>query len=247
MKKLLVFALIVVCCAAFAGIQSVEGYNSTATYVQFTHNDLLNTGNYIDGRNSGQNWLGAQTILLNIDTECDLWFSNYVNSWYWPKPINPLDGNVFDMSIYKYGVFDAEGNEYLGNGQTAMVTYYDDGTGITNSTEAYLVGHFNGGESVYLMMTTLPQDGAETIDSSQYVYDANHPTTLWSRLDNTYDLAGNVRINFGLENYAAREFVAFGVSEPADPPSGQPLPGTLATLAIAGSFVGAAYKRRKKN
>ena len=244
MRKLIVLCLVALVTVSMAGIKSLEGYSNNATYVQFTHNDLTNTGNYRDGQNPGQNWLGAQTIMLTIDSEMDLWFSNYISSWYYPKPMTNLDGNIYDMSAELYGVFNSE-QQWLGNGQTATVTYFDDGTGITNSTDAYYVGHFNGGETVYLMMTTLPEDGAETIDSRQYVFDSAHDTTLWSRLDNTYDLAGNVRINFGLEDYVAHEFVAFGVSEPGDPPSGQPLPSTLATCLIAGSVI-PFLKRRKQ-
>lgn len=245
MKKLLVFALIIVCCVAFAGIKSVEGYDSTVNFVQFTYNDL-NTGNYTNVYKSDQNWLGAQEILLNINSEVDLYFSNYVSSWYWPKPLTALDGNIYDMGLEQYGVFNAEKTWY-GTGDTRTVTFYDDATGVTNQTEAYYVGHFQGGETVALFMTTLPADGAETIDSIQYVNDANHSTVLWSRLDGTQDLAGNVRINFGLEDYIAHEFIAFGVSDQSAPPSGQPLPGTFATLAIAGSCISIAYKRRKKN
>lgn len=243
MKKLLVFFL-VVCCAAYAGIKSVEGYNSTASYVQFTYNDL-NTGNYVNAYKPDQNWLGAQEILLNIDSEVDLYFSNYVSSWYWPKPLDPLNGIVYDMGLEQYGVFNADKTWY-GTGDIRTVTFYDDATGITNQTEAYYVGHFKGGETVALFMTTLPADGAETIDSIQYVNDANHSTVLWSRLDGTHDLAGNVRINFGLEDYVAHEFVAFGVSDQSAPPSGQPLPGTLATVLISGLCIGGLKKIKKK-
>ena len=142
MRKLIVLCLVALATVSMAGIKSLEGYSNNATFVQFTHNDLTNTGNYRDGQNPGQNWLGAQTIMLTIDSEMDLWFSNYISSWYYPKPMTNLDGNIYDMSAELYGAFNSE-QQWLGNGQTATVTYFDDGTGITNSTDAYYVGHFN--------------------------------------------------------------------------------------------------------
>ena len=245
MKKLLAIALLLATCVSFAGVKSLEGYSDKALYTQFTYDVLTNTGDYFNATNPGQNWLGAQTIRLNINSELDLWVSNYVSSWYYPKPLDALDGNVFDMSAGMYGVFNAE-REWLGNGQTALVTYYDNATGVTNSTDAYFVGHFNEGDSVYFMMTTLPEDGAQMVNSLQYVYDVAHDqTVLWSRLDGTHDLAGNVRVNFGLEDYVAHEFVAFGVSEP-EPPSGQPLPGVLATSIVAFCSIGCVKKLGKK-
>lgn len=241
MKKIAFFLCALVAVSAFAGILSVGGYDSDAAYMQFTHNEATNTGNYIDARHPEQNWLGAQTIMLNIDSECDVWLSNYINSWYWPKPMDALDGNVFDMSAYGY---DLNGTRFTSNGETTVVTYVDDATGITNSTEAYYLGHFEEGDEVSVWMTTLESDGHEAVDMQQYVEDADHDTTLASRVDGTYDLAGNVRINFGLTNLIGREFVAFGVGgTPA--PSGQPLPGaTLAGLLAIGSIVTA--KRMKK-
>lgn len=233
---------------AFAGVASVEGYSDTASFKQFTHNEATNTGNYVDGRHPDQNWLGAQTISLSIDSACDVWLSNYVSSWYWPKPLDALDGNVFDMGATKYGAIALDGSQtWVGTGETTMVTFVDDATGVTNSTEAYFVGHFEGGEEVSIWMTTLPEDGGETVDMQQYVADADHPTTLASRVDGTKDLAGNVRMNFGLTNMIGREFIAFGVGGTAPAPSGQPLPGIAIAGALALGTIAAAKKMRKRS
>lgn len=247
MKKFAFVLAALLVANAFAGIQSVEGYDNDATYMQFTHNEATNTGNYVDARHSEQNWLGAQTISLSIESECDVWVSNYISSWYWPKPMTDLDGNIFDMS--NYGATDINTNEaFAGNGKTATVTFFDDATGVTNQTTAYYVGHFTPGKELSLWMTTLAEDGGETVDMQQYVADADHDTTLASRVDGTKDLAGNVRINFGLTNLKGREFVAFGVggkNEPG-PLTGQPLPGVAIAGILAVGSIAAAKKAKKR-
>ena len=246
MKKLtFVLALLVVASTAFAEIKALQGYGDTATFYQFTHDEATNTGNYHDGRNAGQNWLGAQTIQLFIDTESDLWVSNYVDSWY--SDILALDGNVYQMGDKQYGAFEIYGDKvWEGNGVSKLVTYKDNVSGLENTTEAYYVGHFKGGETVALYMTTLATDGGETVDSWQYVNDADHPTTLYSRVDGTHDQAGNVRLNYGLTTYPdGREFVVFGVSD--NPmPSGQPLPGVFSTIAVACCSIACIRNRKAK-
>lgn len=248
MKKLVLMLCVLIGLSAIAGIREVEGYSSDTPYMQFSHVEETNFGNYTDSLRADQNWLGAQMITLSIDSECDVWLSNYVSSWYWPKPLDALDGNVFDMSAGNYGAFEVNGTgSWVGQGQTTTVTYFDDLTGAENQTEAYLLGHFKGGEDIAVWMTTLPEDGGEKVDMQQYVADVNHSTTLASRVDGTHDLAGNVRINFGLTNYKGREFVAFGVSQTSPPISGQPLPGTILASVIALGTIGAAKKFKKRS
>lgn len=251
MKKIAFVLSALMTVTAFAAIKSIEGYDNDATYMQFTHNDAANTGNYVDGRNPGQNWIPAQTITLKIDAPSDVWISNYVSSWYWAQP---LDGNVLDMGMGQYGATDINtGNTWTGTGETRTVTY----TNGTNeiSMDAYYLGHFNGGEELSLWMTTLPVDGAETVNMMQYVNDAtvgegafNPTTTLQSRQDNTIDQAGNVRINLGLTTGIGREFVALGVGGTSEPPvSGQPLPGVGFASLLAMGSIAVAKKMRKRS
>ncbi len=246
MKKIVfAIALLAIASVAVADIKAVQGYGDTATYLQFTHVEESNTGDYHDGLRPSQNWLGAQTIYLYIPSEADVYFSNYVNSWY--GDVDDLNGNVYQMGAGQYGAFEIDGDKkWVGNGESRLVTYSDAASGLTKTTEAYYVGHFNGGEKVALYMTTLPTDGGEMVDSWQYVYDGDHlGTTLYSRVDGTHDLAGNVRINYGLTTYPdGREFVAFGASE-YDAPSGQPLPSAMASVIIAAGSVFCAKKMKK--
>ena len=227
----------IVSLSVFAGIKSIAGYGGkNVMFCQYTHDEPTNTGDYRDAKNLGQFWLGAQTIKLTIAAEADVWLSNYVNSWY--SPIAELDGNVFQMGAEQYGAVQLNGDKtWVGTGDTTTVTFVDDATGATNSTTAYYLGHFEGGEDISVWMTTLMEDGNEQVDMQQYVFDAEHDTTLVSRVDGTHDLAGNVRINFGVDSVSAgfigREFVAFGVDNGTPAPSGQPLPGALVSLALA--------------
>ncbi len=251
MKKIsIALCLLLLASAAFAGIQSVEGYGSMASFYQFSHDEATNTGDYHDVQSAPQNWLAAQKISLTICEKCDLWVSHSVRSWCDPKPLVPLDGNIFDMSATNYGAFALNSDKvWVGDGSTTTVTYTD-GAGHTNSTEAYYVGEVEAGDVIALWMTTLPTDGGEQVDMQQLVAPENG-TTLVSRLDKTHDLAGNVRINFGINSttvgFIGREFVAFGASEPkAGGPSGQPLPGAMATCLLAMGAVAAAKKMKKR-
>ena len=97
------------------------------------------------------------------------------------------------------------------------------------------------------------------MDSFQYVNDKNKEiemynpdTTLVSRLDNTTDLAGNVRVNFGLgADETRREFVVVWSEGDYDgntpePPSGQPLPGAMVAgiLSLGTVLLGKRMRRR---
>ena len=257
MLKKISFALCLMLAASavFAGIQAVEGYDAeTAVYYQFTHELPSHTGSYIETANTEQPWPKAQKIQLTVGGPCDVWVSNYVSSWYWPKPLDPLDGNVFDMGATQYGAYQLNGDKvWVGTGETTEVTYVDDESGLTNSTTAYFVGSFEGGETVSIWMTTLPEDGGETVDMQQLVQDANNDPTLVSRGIDIHDLAGNVRVNFGIDSASfgnlAREFVAFGVTDgnhSKGGSSGQPLPGVMATGLLAMGTIAAAKKMKKR-
>ena len=195
-----------------------------------------------------------------------------LNQWN-PNPIADLDGNIYDMSAWKYGATQLNGDKiWIGNGETTTVTYNNiggdpgievDGQKYTNDVTAYFVGSFEGGEVISLWMTTLPIDGGGEVDMTQLVQDADNHTTLMSRVIDTHDLAGNVRIDFGIDNgtygvhepkYIAsigREFVAFGVYDGKEhdhpAPSGQPLPGAMTSGLLALGTVACAKKLRKKN
>ena len=75
---LAVFAL-----SAFAGV--------LAPFEQF------DKSSFHEEQRDEQPWLGAQMISLSVKGGTSVWLSNYVNSWYWPKPIPDLDGNVYQM------------------------------------------------------------------------------------------------------------------------------------------------------
>ena len=239
MKKIASFVLILVVASAFAGV--VEPFK------QFTQAD------FTDYNRPDQNWLYAAPFTLSVKADTSVWLSNYVSSFYYPKPLPDLDGNVFDMSKYGYiykndlATFDLEKGSYdslihWASGETNTITYtYTPDPSITNYTTGYLLDEFKEDAEIYLVMTALASDGGETVDTYQYVQDANHATTLQSRQHNTVDLAGNVRINFGIDSVGAREFVAVYA------PTGQPLPGLLFAGMLSLGTVFAAAKLRKRS
>ncbi len=249
MKNVLFLFALITCLVSIAEVKQLQGYGNNSVFYQFTHIEPENKGDYRDGKNNGQNWLAAQTIKLTVGSECDVWLSNYVSTWYGGIP--ELNGNVFQMGDGQYGAWQLNGDKtWVGNGETALVTYKDSASGAENTTSAYLLGHFDGGEEIALWMTTLENEGGEQVDTMQYVYDAEHATTLYSRVDGTHDLADNVRINFGLTTvWAGREFVAFGVDDGEDKhyqPSGQPLPGLPITCALMFGTIACAKRMKSR-
>lgn len=249
MKKTIVVLVVLVSCL-FGGVMQ--------PFRQFDQSD------YAESRRSEQNWLGAQMITLNVHAGTGVWLSNYVCSWY--EPIADLNGNVYDMNPGRYGYItksevEAYGDSYRdhvhwSNGYSLDVIYYDDANpGITNSTKAYFLDYFETDKEIYLVMSTIPVDGAETVDSYQFVYDADHDTTLVSRLDNTHDLANNVRVNYGIgeneSNYIGREFVSIydgtlDYNEIRGQTAGGPLPGLMTVCLLSLGTVGGCSAFRKR-
>ena len=236
MKKIVSMMLLVVAVSVLAGV--VEPFK------QFTQAD------FTDSAKPGQPWASAKVFTLSVKANTSVWLSNYVRSFY--EPIPDLHGNVYNMAPEKYGYifkddlpsFDMPNGSYdslihWANGETTTITYTDSTNTLTNTATGYLLDEFKKDAEIYLVMTTLPSDGGETVDTYQYVQDAGHATTLQSRQHNTLDLAGNVRINFGIDSVGAREFVAVYA------PSGQPLPGLLFAGMLSLVTVFGASKIRK--
>ena len=250
MKKILFAMFIAV--SVFAGVE--------APLVQYTQADYCNDSHVM---RADQNWFGAQLIVMDVHAGTDVWLTNYVSNFY--NPVPDLHGNQFDMlGEQKYGYifadcitnFSTPQGDYAesiiwGDGsKTRTVTYFsDDNPNLKVDAKGYYLDHFDNDGQVYLVMTTLPGDGGETVDLYQYVQDANHNTSLVSRQHNTVDVAGNVRINFGIdslsEGYIGREFVA--VYEHAEDeggrPTGAPLPGVMMSCLVG---IGGIIMARKK-
>lgn len=248
MKKLVLMICALAAATSFAGIRSVEGYDDTTAYMQFTYDPESSSSNYTSSSNPGQPWDPAQRITLSIDAECDLWVSNFMDNWY--SDIKDLDGNKYEMGNGQYGAFDINtGDSWAGTGETATVTFSqnEDGTGLINDVTAYYVGHIQGGTELALWMTSL--EGAK-VDSIQYVNDADHPSVLNSRTygtgGNIIDAANNVRLNYGLISGVGGEFIAFGVAN-SSPQSGQPLPGVALASILALGSIAAAKKMKKRS
>ena len=249
--------------SAFAGI--------VGDYYQY------DASSFIGEQRSEQNWLGGQMISMHVSAGSSVWLANYISSWYWPKPVYDLNGTAYQMGAGQYGyLLKSElqgvnpGSDYSNlihwsDGRTKEITYTDtlQNSGLTNTTTAYYLDYFGADDDIYFVMTSLAEDDpkgvGEVVDSFQYVNDKtkavdqyNPDTVLTSRLDATTDIAGNVRINFGLGAYdIRREFVAvwsegdYDGNTPA-PPSGQPLPGAMVAgiLSLGTVLLGKRLRRR---
>lgn len=259
-SKLIALCAAVFAASAFAGI-------SEKNFFQYDASDFVNE------QRAQQPWLGAQMISLSVKGGSSVWLANYINSWYDPKPVYDLNGTTYQMGAGQYGYLrkselqgidatsDYRSLIHWSDGRTKEITYFNDpNPAITNSTTAYYLDYFGEDDEIYFVMTSLPEYGGEVVDSFQYVNDKtketemyNPDTMLTSRLDNTKDLAGNVRINFGLgiDTNSGREFVAFGSAGDYDgntrPPSGQPLPGAMVAgcLSLGTLLLGKRVRRRK--
>lgn len=237
MKKIVSLMLILAAASALAGV--VEPFK------QFSQADFK------DAMKPGQPWASANVFTLSVKANTSVWLSNYVRSFY--EEIPDLGGNVFNMGEKKYGyiykndlaTLDMANGSYdslihWSNGETNTITYtYSGNPAITNTATGYFLDEFKEDADIYLVMTALDRDGGETVDTYQYVKDADNDTTLLSRQHNTEDLAGNVRINLGING--GREFVAVYNGSP----SGQPLPGLLfAGMLSLGTVFGVSRMRK---
>lgn len=252
----LIFLLLVFACTAFAGIVGdFHQYDPSA---------------FKGEQRPEQNWLGAQMISMDVNAGTSVWLANYISSWYWPKPVADLNSSTFNMGANKYGYLlkselhdvdpssDYRSLIHWANGRSKEITYIQDpinDASLTNTATAYYLDYFDKDDSIYFVMTALSEDSSEVVDSFQYVNDSiyNPDTFLASRVFGTEDIAGNRRINFGLgTDNTRREFIAvysegdYDGNTPA--PTGQPLPGALASAVLMlGTFAaGKSLKKLKK-
>ncbi|MBO4512907.1 MAG: hypothetical protein J5746_09080 [Victivallales bacterium] len=256
MKKFVLLIFAVAAVAAFAGVEE--------PFKQFSQAD------YTDYAKPGQGWWGSDMFTLSVKGGSDVWLSNYVRSWF--EPIPDLHGNVYDMGgDQKYGyIFKSDLTSdtlpngsysdkiHWSNGDTNKITYFDDANPeLTNTATGYFLDYFKDDAEIYLVMTTIPEDGVDTVDTYQFVQDANNETLMQSRQHNTNDLANNVRVNFGIDNgiYGdgigiAREFVAVyddtAYLHHAGGAAGGPLPSLLFVgLLSMGTVFGASRMKKR--
>lgn len=259
--------------AVLAGVQD--------PFVQFARTDYHSEqrpGDINASQNTTQEggWHPAQLISLSVHAGTNVWLTHKVQSWHEPLNLDGNEyGNEFDMlggsQRYGYIVKSDFGGDltmekgtydsliHWAVGDTDMVTYTNDTGPETSTRRGYFLDHFDNDTEIYLVMTTLPEDGGETVDSYQYVQSAEHAeTTLMSRRYDYDDLASNVVINFGIDNGTygdgigvGREFVAVYDQGPnpfkhdGGGTTGGPLPcGAIAWMISLGTV--AVASRRKK-
>lgn len=182
-----------------------------------------------EGGNAWTSWNSAQQITLKVTEGGSMWMSSFVDSWY--GTLKTLGEYSADMSAGAYGTTNLNTGEVTyGTGETQIMTYTKDG--VSNTVTAYYVGDFNVGDEISLFIT----------HNSGRVGVSNDPEVVYtdgvnSRLINRVDQAGNRIFNFGFHGSGTPgsvEFILAGGEYHNSKPSGQPLPGVLAALAIGG-------------
>lgn len=270
MMKKIALIIAMVSLASLAGVEE--------PFVQFTREDYHSEqrpGDLNASENTTQSggWHPAQLISLSVQAGTNVWLTHKVESWYTDTD---LDGVEFDMlggsERYGYIFKDAFNGDltmekgtyddliHWASGDTDMVTYTNDSGPQKSTRTGYFLDHFDDDTEIYLVMTTLATDTnpQEAVDSYQYVQSANHvETTLMSRRYDYDDNAGNVVINFGIDNGTygdgngiGREFVAVydqgpNPFKPSGGTTGGPLPcGAIAWIIGLGT-VSLARKMKK--
>lgn len=187
------------------------------------------------GGNEWATWTSAQKLTIRVTQGGSLYFSSFVSNWSNLKDL----GSYANMTAGNYGATNvATGVTTLGSGQSEPVTFTNSG-GNSVDTPAYYVGDFQDGEVLSFWVTT---PGGRVGSSVSEVNDGG----VDSRQINETDRAGNTRINFGFDGYGSIEFILAGgeYKGGGGAPSGQPLPGVLATLLL-GSGALVLNRRRK--
>lgn len=223
-------------------------------FVQFTRDDFHVV------RRPSQNWFSAEMISLKVKGGSTVYITNYISNFdkvYDLDDVNYVDvagmKPGFDMSADKYGYMvattDGNGNVtsvsdvYYGQGHTKDFTFTGpDGRSVT--TAGYLLGTFDEDTEIFFAMTPVSNgDPATLVDSYELV---NVGGYLVSRQNNTVDQLGQIRVNFGTTDDVGHEFV-LGYTAKEDAPSGQPLPGVLATALICMGTSTIASRMRKRS
>ena len=291
MKKLLMTVLMLVGVATFA-VEETKKYDINPVFQQFTQGDyhdsirnFLQPGQVWNAES--QNWSEARYFTLSVKGGTGVWLSNYISNFYGTETPNidggnvPLDKNTYNMSPNAYGYIYAkdmpslkeekpnyDGLIHWSNGATIDITYTSvEDNNLTYPTPGYFLDYFENDAEIYLVMTTIPADGVESVDSYQYVQENGHTSTiLVNRQHDDLDNAGNIRINFGIDNGTygvyqpegtesiAREFVAVYSddkdlinSQLGGGTAGGPLPGVFfAGLLSLGTVFGASKAKRQK-
>lgn len=278
MKKLLMTLLMLVGVATFAGVQE--------PFQQFVQTDYTFNPRTEEGQNNYYQSMMTLSVGAGSGVWLSNFVDHWDLSAYEYNPVVDLHGFAYDMKgSQKYGyidkaemkkladekgvgLHDLQKEDYQGiikwaNGDSRMITYNDD-LGHTNETQAYFLDYFENGAEIYLVLTTLEADGGEVVDAYQYVEggDPNaYDTTLVSRqitANPQLDLAGNVRINYGLDTTqptTGREFVAVydngtyssDLERASYGSTGGPLPGVFfAGLLSLGTVFGASKMKKQK-
>lgn len=247
--KTTILSLLVMTATAFAGVM--------APFTQF------GLDSYTLTPKPGQTkWDYSQMVSLHVTAGTEVWLTSIITNWY---GTNQGLSEIFNMSAGRYGYIKDNGtmknqliekSEYAangiavtpGDGKTTEVTFYSDANpALKQTATAYYLGYFGEDTEIFFAMSPLNPASSEITDGYQFVHDpvdGHEATDLASRqltASGQLDMAGNVRVNFGILNdgLSGHEFTALLAAGSA-PPSGQPLPEAFISAVLMLMMAGAS-------
>ncbi|OQA84669.1 MAG: hypothetical protein BWY31_02352 [Lentisphaerae bacterium ADurb.Bin242] len=160
-----------------------------------------------------------------------------INNVYSMSGNNELLSLKADMA--HYGYVDSTGTSHAGTGDT-ITTYakqYPYNEMVTQT--GYALGEFSAGDEIGVWLTVNGTTGASVLNKSNSINSSN------MNYRDAYvgtDILGN---NLFQLDFTSGGSVFFGISGVASSPSGQPLPGILATLLLGGGLMAWRMRRKK--
>ncbi|MDD4317343.1 MAG: hypothetical protein PHV75_02360 [Victivallaceae bacterium] len=229
MKKLLMFVLL---CGLY-----------TCTFAAFQYEVIKSStpGKWNDG-GSNNGIYGYSFFVKVTEGSGSLYILDKINNLYSMSGNSDLLSIRADMTNYGY-VDNITGNAFNGDGSTITNTSQFNQWNDVITQTGYKLGDFNEGDEIGVWLTT---NGNKTGAS---IFDKSNPVnTNQINFRDAFvgtDALGNDLFQLDFKNQGSIFFGITGVANPS--PSGQPLPGVLATLLLGGGAFGILNLKKKKS
>lgn len=228
MKNMLIIAFAAFCISLSAAFQYEVIKSSTP-------------GKWNDG--GSNNGISGYSFFVKVtEGSGSLYILDKINNLYSMSGNSELLSIRADMTNYGY-VDNITGNAFNGDGSTITNTSQFNQWNDVITQTGYKLGDFNEGDEIGVWLTT---NGNKTGAS---IFDKSNPVnTNQINFRDAFvgtDALGNDLFQLDFKNQGSIFFGITGVANPS--PSGQPLPGVLATLLLGGGAFGILNLKKKKS